>query len=164
MDSGVFSGHRSSRYSMGDNHGKGAHMVRKLTIIMEARLTLALSIVVLAASLYIQLSDPVPYKDVELLSYEYTGEEIRIVATFEKTDCIFNSMQVVGGASGQTEFLDWRDLDGMNGTEDRSEGIQTMRIAFELRRDGYDWVEVRTRHNCDGEKVDKVFIRFDEVP
>lgn len=150
---------------MGNGRGKGAGMARKLTKIMEARLTLALSIMVLAATyLHETFGGPVPYRDVELTRYSVEGGEMRLVANFEKTDCVFERLRIVGAAAGETEFLKWRDLDGLPDNHDRSAGRQTLRIAVKLERDGYDWVEVRTRHDCDGEQVDRVFLHLDNVP
>lgn len=149
---------------MGNSSGKGADMARKLTAIIEARITLALSILVLIGAYLIQTLEPTPYKDVELTRYSVEGREMRIVATFEKTDCTFQRLRIVAAAAGETEFLKWRDLDGLPDNHDRNEGRQTLRIAVHLERDGYDWVEVRTRHDCDGRQVDRVFLHLDNVP
>lgn len=139
-------------------------MARKLTNIVEARLTLALSILVLIGAYLVQTFEPSPYRDVELTRYAIEGRELQIVANFTKTDCQFERLRVVAAAAGETEFLKWRDLDGLPNDHDRSAGRQTLRIAIKLERDGYDWIEVRTRHNCDGRQVDRVFLHLDNVP
>lgn len=139
-------------------------MARKLTTIIEARLTLGLSILVLIGAYLIQTLEPVPYRDVELTRYSVEGRQMQLVANFKKTDCTFQRLRIVAAAAGETEFLKWRDLDGLPDNHDRSAGQQTLRIAVHLERDGYDWVEVRTRHDCDGRQVDRVFLHLDNVP
>lgn len=124
-----------------------------------------MSVLVLAVAWLYHTLEPRPYKGVELREYSVVDDRhVAFVATFQKTACTFRRLQVVGSSADQTEFLDWRDLDGLTGTEDRTHGYQTMRLEFDLKRDGYDWVEVRTRHDCNGRAVDKVFLRFDAVP
>ena len=112
---------------------------------------------------------PTPYRDVKVIQLDRVDGEIHLAATFVKTACDFNRLRVVGGLLGETNFLPWRDIDGLPEDHDRSAGTQTLRIAITVAQVNYDWIEVRTRHLCgedkdgDGdpdEKVDKVFYRF----
>ncbi|MGB1266337.1 MAG: hypothetical protein ACPG6L_11500 [Nereida ignava] len=139
-------------------------MARKLTAIVEARVTLAFSLLVLLGAYLFNTLEPTPYRDVELVRYSVENNEIRLVANFTKTDCEFQRLRVVAATAGETEFLRWRDLDGLPQDHDRNAGQQTLRIAIKLERSGYDWVEVRTRHDCDGHLVDRVFLHMDNVP
>lgn len=139
-------------------------MARSLTALAESRITLAFSILILIGAWAFHTWEPTPYRDVELRSYEATPRTLRFVATFEKTACEFQKLTVVGSDAGETELLNWQDLDGSGPDVDRIRGRQTLRLEVALKRRGYDWVEVRTRHDCEGRKVDKVFIRFDDVP
>ena len=105
----------------------------------------------------------VPYRDVDVLASDTSDGEMLLVATFEKTDCEFQQLVAVGGFLGQTRFLDWRDGDGLGPDYDRENGRQTLRILVDDPGD-LDWIEIRTRHDCDGEKVDKIFARIDMEP
>lgn len=150
---------------MGDGSSKGANMARKLTVIAESRMTFALSLLVLISTVLSQwYGGPTPYRDVEIVQYDVIDGEITLTANFTKTECVFNRLRVVAGVAGETEFLKWRDIDGLPENHDRNAGQQTLRIGIALQRDGYDWIEIRTRHDCDGEIVDKVFLHFDNVP
>ena len=40
---------------------------------------------------------------------------------------------------------------------DRTKGDQTLRIRVKTNSVDYDKLEIRTRHNCNGKTVDKVF-------
>lgn len=103
---------------------------------------------------------PTPYRHVDVIRQERVGPDVEFIANFTKTACTFQRLRVVGSVSGQTNFIRWRDLDGLPDNEDRGVGRQTLRIAFPARDGQYDWIEVRTQHDCDGEKVDKVFHRI----
>lgn len=139
-------------------------MVWKLKSIVEARITLSVSLLVLGLAYLVQTHEPAPYKNVELRRYEVVGGELEIVATFKKTGCTFKRLQIIAATAGETEFLTWRDLDGLSSSHDRNAGEQTMRLAIKLEREGYDWIEIRTRHDCLGGIVDRVFLHLDNVP
>ncbi len=118
----------------------------------------------LSVALFWATMDPVPYRDVEILRAEARFHRLEVVANFEKTNCEFQRLVAVGGLAGQTSFLRWTDMDGIEPNHDRDNGAQTLRIAIDPQGVSYDWIEIRTRHDCDGEKVDKVFARFEPVP
>ena len=103
---------------------------------------------------------PTPYRSIEVVRQEWVGPEIEFVANFKKTACTFQRLRGVGSISGQTNFIAWRDLDGLPDDLDRGVGSQTLRIAFPAMAGQYDWIEIRTQHDCDGVKVDKVFHRL----
>jgi hypothetical protein len=74
------------------------------------------------------------------------------------THGVFERLVAIAGVAGETEFLYWYNLDPEVG--DRTLGDQTLRIAISVLGIDYDWIEVRTRHDHNGDKIDKVFARF----
>ena len=143
-----------------------SRVVNKVKIAAESWVVFGSSILVLLFSVYLNFFiSPTPYRDVELVTGQFLGDEYHIVANFEKTDCTFKRLTVIGYAAGVTEFLEYRNSGLDLGYDyDRDAGEQTLRIAFKLKKDFYDWVEIRTRHDCDGELVDKVFLHLEGVP
>jgi len=127
---------------------------------IESRFTLFLSLVVLLGVVWVNLPAD-PYKNVRVISIDRTPAGIEFFATFEKTECRFKALELVAGSFGETSFLPWRDLDGLPPDYDRSAGAHTMRIAFDFGAIDPDWIEIRTRHDCAGKKVDKVFYRIE---
>lgn len=139
----------------------------KLSKLAESWLVFGMSLLVLLTSLYLNFFwTPAPYTDVELVKGEMVSDtDYQLTANFKKNACVFQRMTVIGSATGITEFLDYRNVDPtMSYTYDRDVGDQTLEIIIELERDFYDWIEVRTRHDCNGKSVDKVFIHLKEVP
>jgi hypothetical protein len=129
---------------------------------IESRITLFFSILVLLGAFWLNLP-AVPYKGVKVISIDRTAQWIDFFAAFQKTECRFAALEVIAGAFGETEFLAWRDLDGLPPDYDRAAGLQTLRIAFDFGRLSPDWIEIRTQHDCGGKKVDKVFYRIEPV-
>jgi len=129
---------------------------------IESRFTLFLSLLVLLGAVWLNLP-AAPYKGVKVISIDRTPAGIDFFATFEKTECRFKALEVVAGSFGETSFLVWRDLDGLPPDYDRGAGAHTLRIAFDFGAIDPDWIEIRTRHDCAGKKVDKVFFRIEPV-
>jgi len=102
---------------------------------------------------------PDPYRNVEVKSITQADSRISLVANFEKTACTFERLNAIAGVAGETQFLYWENIDATD-TGDRSVGTQTLRIAISVLGIDYDWIEIRTRHDCDGIKADKVFYRI----
>ena len=102
---------------------------------------------------------PTPYRNVEVQSVNHVGDQVFLVANFEKTDCTFARLTAIAGVAGETEFLHWENIDATD-TGDRSAGVQTLRIAISVLGIDYDWIEIRTRHDCNGTKADRVFYRI----
>lgn len=104
------------------------------------------------------LSSPSPYKDVVVDSVERTDDGYIVSANFIKTECEFKRLEVFGVNTGVPIYLKWRALDGSPATDyDRSIGKQYLVILAITADEDYDTLEIRTRHNCNGELVDKVF-------
>ncbi len=108
---------------------------------------------------------PVPYRNVEIVGKTRAGDWLNVIATFTKTACQIERLEVVGSAVGVPEFLIWRHLGQLTPEEhDRTVGRHAFRVAIYVDARAYDWIELRTRHDCAGERVDRVFARIVEVP
>ena len=137
-------------------------MVRVLNNVVESRLALLASVLVLGLAYWVNL-EPSPYGKVNVVRLERVEGSIELVATFRKTACQFRKLVVVGGVLGETEFVDWHDIDGRDPDIDRTVGMQTLRVGINSPQDRHDWLEVRTKHDCNGRMVDKVFHRISPV-
>lgn len=109
-----------------------------------------------------RLFEPTPYSNVEIVWHELSDDTFSFIANFTKHDCRFERLTVVGSTQGVTDLLHWQDDDGLPEDFDRLSGQQTLRITIDTNRQAWDWIEVRTRHNCDGRFVDRIFYRFEE--
>lgn len=103
-------------------------------------------------------SEPHPYKDVTVTGAKRTEEGYVIHANFIKTECKFKRLEVFGVNTGVPVYLKWSALDGSPSTDyDRSIGKQQLIILVVTADTDYDTLEIRTRHDCAGQLVDKVF-------
>lgn len=103
---------------------------------------------------------PQPYSDVEVLAVTKSGDNVTIEATFVKNECTFVRLEVFGDATGVPIRLKWAGVDGTPDNYDRVAGSQYLAIEVHGAK-SFDNLEVRTRHNCDGVVVDKVFANVD---
>ena len=107
-------------------------------------------------------SDPSPYKDVVVDSVERTEEGYIVSAHFTKLQCEFKRLEIFGSNTGRPVYLQWEPLDGSPATDyDRSVGNQQLIILAISGGMSFDTIEIRTRHDCDGELVDSVFATID---
>ena len=102
--------------------------------------------------------EPKPYKDVAIVSVVKDSDYSFVVtANFVKVGCTYKRLEVAGiSLAKTTTTLTWQDLDQVD-TGDRSTGSQTLSIRVLTGGDQYDKFEIRTRHDCNGKTVDKVF-------
>lgn len=109
--------------------------------------------------------DSVPYQDARLISVEPEGGNLRVVVGYTKTeqDCDFEKAVAIGIALGEATPLIWEPYRGPNVDAQRTPGRQ--RLDWTIRTQGkvYDEIEIRTRHDCEGERVDQTMITV-EVP
>jgi hypothetical protein len=106
---------------------------------------------------YSSLFDRVPYKNVTLDGLrEYDGNTY-VTASFVKTSCQFKDLRVLAYTFGRWKPLPWTDSHTPLG--DRIAGRHTLEIYYPSGP--YDFVEIRTRHDCDGISVDKLFLEID---
>jgi hypothetical protein len=105
-----------------------------------------------------------PYTGVVVTRAAVVGPELFLEANFYKNpDCKVPSLVPVGFASGETDILPWRDMDGLPPDYDRYPGSHSLSIAIDMGGAQYDWVELRTKHPCgeDEHPVYGVFARID---
>ena len=131
------------------------------TITANVFWALAIGIVgTLLIEAYVKVTaDPVPYSGVEILSVTEVPEVGYLVeAHFTKNECKFKRLEVFGNNTGVLKYLKWEPRDGSpNKTYDRSKGEQYMLIEVTTVPNSYDTIQIRTRHDCDGTIIDKVF-------
>lgn len=106
------------------------------------------------------LAPPVPYSEVDVIDAEIREDRFWLVANFRKNACTFRRLSVIGSGFDNNEVLEWQDMDGLQPDHDRAAGLQTLRIVANLKGQLFDTIEVRTRHDCDGRQVDKVFMTY----
>lgn len=124
-----------------------------------------LFIVVAAFSLAPYILAPRPYWGVELVETRQDGVWRYITANFTKGECRREDVVFLGHRLGLTDNLTkaWQGLDGVEDGHDRLEGEQTLRGRLYTGAVSYEAIEIRTRHDCDGKRVDKVFLRIDNA-
>lgn len=138
--------------------------MRTLTWPWEGKIgaAIALLLVFNAAAWYApNLFEPEPYSQVEIKSIQKEFGRIDFIADFVKDGCEFVRLDVVGFAAGSTTPLKWTDGFGLPPDHDREAGTQTLNISWYPEGVAYQWYEVRTRHNCEGKIVDKIFAHID---
>ena len=109
---------------------------------------------------YYMTSEPDPYSNVEVQSVERVDEGYMVTATFTKNACEFRRLEVFGTTTQTLELLDWQsaEVDPTKGKEyDRSAGFQVLVLIAEAKHDRYTGLEIRTRHKCGEDTVDKLF-------
>jgi len=106
---------------------------------------------------------PVPYSNVEILSVTEAPKVGYLVeAVFTKNECTFKRLEVFGNNTGVLTYLKWQPKDGSPSKNyDRSKGQQYLLIEVTTVPNSYDTIEIRTRHDCNGVIVDKVFAIID---
>lgn len=98
-----------------------------------------------------------PYRGVELLEAYIQDDYLYTTHTFEKLGCERKRFTVTAVDGVTSQFLEFEGLDGVEEGHDRDEGLQTLRLRAFLGKLRPDEVIYRTRHLCDGTKVDKIF-------
>jgi hypothetical protein len=109
------------------------------------------------------LFEPQPYTDVTLLRADHEGDTLHVVAGYTRADdsCEYVNAVAIGIAFGEATALEWTPYRGPNVTEVREPGRQ--KLDWDIRVNGgvFDTVEIRTRHFCDGERVDRTMLVID---
>ncbi len=100
----------------------------------------------------------VPYKNVKLIEIrEYDGNTY-VTASFKKTSCVFKDLRVLAYTFGLWKALPWTDVEAPLG--DRIAGRHTLSLYYPSGP--YDFAEIRTRHDCQGITVDKLFLEIND--
>ena len=102
--------------------------------------------------------DPVPFKDVEVLEKTVDGDIVTVHFRYIKTACTIRRLRVVGETLGVIGDVPWKTSDGRTAAIEREPGLQTGTLIIDTQ--GNDVVEVRTRHDCDGMDIHRVFLRL----
>lgn len=121
-------------------------------------------IAALAMAVVPRLLEPRPYSDVEVVSLDRAGRTVEMVVDWRKNNCERLSVSFLAWRLGA--FVDvtgtWEALDGVvegSSNFDRLAGQQRLHGRVTLPDDGsFDRLEIRTRHDCDGRRVDGVFL------
>ncbi len=106
-----------------------------------------------------EIIEPKPYTNVVRKEAFIKDERLFFYWNFKKIKCDIKRFDTVVGISGVTKLVTFRDEDGLTINDTRTSGLQTLRISIEL--ENYDFVEFRTKHDCDGRSVFKLFDRID---
>ena len=104
--------------------------------------------------------EPTPYRVTDVTHWREDGL-VRVRVRFIKDDCEYERGVIWGTYFGEVDPrpLTWRNIPGNIG--DRTKGEHTADLVIGPLRQPYERIEMRTRHDCDGEKVDRVFFRID---
>jgi len=102
---------------------------------------------------------PIPYR-VTKTEWAVKDGYIEAKVTFWKDQCRFERMIARGVFFDEVDprLIHIADMDAEMG--DRLIGLETVRLKIGPLRADYETVEVRTRHDCDGQKVDRIFLRM----
>lgn len=94
--------------------------------------------------------DPVPYRDVDVLSVEQGDGYVDISFSFVKVGCVVDSAVALGERLG---FLNILSFDSSQGGDaaDRLAGSQVVNLRVLTGDIAFDAIEIRTRHICGGQ-------------
>jgi len=82
----------------------------------------------------------------------------------KKPNCEKVKVEFVLGSGDVTALGLWEDGDGLPPDDDRIAGWSVLRGKVFLRGQDWDWAEVRTRHLCDGHRVEGVLVHTNFLP
>lgn len=100
-----------------------------------------------------------PYKDVVVVEFTHIEGGYYLEANFTKTKCEFEELYAFGKVGGEWVYFDWEPLNGDRG--DRPSGEHTLQINILTGKIHPDLIEIRTRHDCDGKRTDRIFTTQD---
>ena len=109
---------------------------------------------------------PVPYSNATLSVRGITPEGTYLDISFYKNpECTNPTLVVVGNLQGETDILDWVDVEGAKGSK-RQEGWHNATLLVDTEGRSYDSLTVKTRHLCGEEKIDKTFgqVQYENIP
>ena len=99
-----------------------------------------------------------PYSNVQVTHvYEDPPDWITVVANFNKNECTFVRLETFTITLGLHKQTTWVPVDTAERDYDRSVGEQQLVIRVYIGPLEPDQIGIRTRHNCDGTLVDKIF-------
>lgn len=98
-----------------------------------------------------------PYNQVEEIVVDWEEEVLIRYSFFKNGACHLKTFAVVGYSDGVPRYLEYKDLDALPDHFDREEGEHSLNILVDTKGVYYDKIELRTRHICGKEIVNKVF-------
>lgn len=109
------------------------------------------------------ITTPRPYWRVQLVGTYQDGPWRYITANFVKGDCARRDVVFSGHRLGIVDNLTsgWEGMDGADDGHDRLAGTQTLHGRLYTGDVQYEAFEIRTRHDCTGQRVDKLFLRIE---
>lgn len=104
--------------------------------------------------------DPRPYWGVKVRPLQVDDDgNVGVIADFTKGHCELVKFGVDGVNFDGAFPLKYTDLDGRPEDDDRLAGDTTLRILILVDGGEYDYFDLKTRHVCNGRRVDKRFAR-----
>ena len=110
------------------------------------------------------LFDPTPYRDVVIQTVERTPDgNVFIHATYTKTDavCEYVRGQPFATFVGGREALSYEPIRSGGQTDQRFAGFQNLRWLIDLHGLEPSGLEIWTRHDCNGRRVDLMMARVE---
>lgn len=112
------------------------------------------------------LFDPVPYRGAQVIEAERTQDNhLHVAIAYRKTsaDCEYQRGQAFALLPGAREPVSFEAMRGPGQTSQRFEGQQMLRWDIDLNGWYPDVVEIWTRHDCEGHRIDRLMATV-EVP
>ena len=104
-----------------------------------------------------KLMTPVPYGEVQLLSKVEHEGYTDYTFSHVKYQCVFKKLVVFGVNFGILTPLEWEDPVTQTTNRDRLAGKQILSLRVFDGGIRYSSIEIRTRHDCDGQTVDRIY-------
>jgi hypothetical protein len=103
---------------------------------------------------------PRPYWDVRIVETEQRGHWRYLTVNFVKGECERVDVVMLGHRLGLSDDLTstWQPFDGVEEGHDRLAGTQTLSGRLYTGSVSYESFEIRTRHICGGQRVDRTFV------
>ena len=102
-----------------------------------------------------------PFKKVTLLSQEVNGDWVHYKFAFTKLGCVYKRLEVLGISQGRVISLPWENIDEQEQLatgQDRIKGYHIWSVKVQIKSI-FDYIEIRTRHECNGKITDRIFAK-----
>jgi len=110
---------------------------------------------------YQDVTGRAPYSNVRIDEVRREDDWLYLTFSFRKRDCWRRDVRFIGRRNGLTEYLHWEGLDGVPDDHSRLNGDQTVRGRMLVAGDPLDWIEVRTKHRCQGKYVQRTMMHLE---
>lgn len=136
-------------------------LLNKSTKVKDFLIGFVLSSLVLSPFVYSSdLLEPQPYYSVTPVEIRETVDgDILVKANFIKNRaCDFVKMEVIGHSLGLWRRVEWDTPLGPN--PNRLAGNQSLYLILITRDEYHNKYQIKTRHNCQGDIIDRTFLEF----